>query len=310
LFGAFTRKIYPISIFIAIRIYLGEINMKLTVWINIFLCIMGSYSASLLSAVEFTVLNYNVQMRPLLDDNDYKGKIISPKLNHYNIAALQESFSGKNILMNEALHPFKAHFTQKRCMFCLVDSGLSTLSDFEIIEKKSLLYRSWAGIQDGVASKGVLLTRLLINGNILDIYNTHMIASSDICGANSARHDQATQLIDFVKENSPDTHSVLVLGDFNMCPSHLDASEDDRIFKAKIFSMILKKLDLKDTFDSLIGPRPHDIHRILFRSGLEHGFRPLAIEQHNDFFVDKNNVPLSDSPAQVGIFTIASKKIN
>jgi len=120
------------------------------------------------------VLNYNVQIRPILDDNNHKGTRISPKLNQYNLVALQESFAGKDMLIAQALHLYKAHFTEKRCLFCLIDSGLSTLSDFEILETKTLMYRSWAGIQDGVASKGVLLTRLRVNKLILDVYNTHI----------------------------------------------------------------------------------------------------------------------------------------
>lgn len=257
-----------------------------------------------ISATEFTVLNYNVQMRPILDDNDYKGVRLSPKLNKFDVVALQESFAGKEVLMSNALHLYRADFIEKRCIFCLVDSGLSTLSNFSIIEQKTMLYRMWAGIQDGVASKGILLTRLRINGLIVDVYNTHMIASSDICGANKARHDQAVQLIEFVRANSPREHSVIVLGDFNMCPAQKDATESDRAFKTRTFQMILDGLKLHDVYNTLAMSEPNQIHRTLFRAGYGHHFWPLSIERQDAHFCDEKGAPLSDSPPMVTTFTL------
>lgn len=257
-----------------------------------------------ISATEFTVLNYNVQMRPVLDDNDYKGVRISPKLNRFDVVALQESFAGKDLLMSSDLHLYRADFIKKRCIFCLVDSGLSTLSNFPIIEQKTMLYRSWAGIQDGVASKGVLLTRLRINGLIVDVYNTHMIASSNFSDADEARYDQTVQLIDFVRANSPSEHSVIVLGDFNMCPSQKDATDSDRKFKAHMFQMILENLKLNDVFNALAIFQPGEIHRTLFRAGKGHYFWPLSIEQHKALFSDEKGELLSDSPPIVTKFEL------
>lgn len=266
------------------------------------------------TGVIFDILTYNVQMRPILDNNSYKASRISPKLNKYNIVALQESFSKKPELMKHCLHPFSAHHTDKYCFLSLVDSGLSTLSSFPIKEIKNIHFRSRAGLQDVIASKGILLTRVEINGNIIDIYNTHMQAEDGHGGA-LARIDQAKQIVEFINENSKAEHSIILIGDFNMSPQrfHRDVANfkqknntpsEQVILKNFAFTMMQESLNLEDLSDTLLLNELDDYDRILFKSGSEHKLKPISIEKPLAYFTDEHAELLSDGTPIVGTFSL------
>lgn len=277
------------------------------------LCLTLFTSGVCKSETQFNVLTYNVQMRPVLDNNKYKAPRISRRLNRYNIVSLQESFSEKKRLMQFATHPFKAHYMDKRHMFSLADSGLSTLSRFPILLTKKEHYRSYAGLSDSVASKGILLTRLDVNGQVLDLYNTHMQAGSSD-KENFARLDQAAQVIEFVNTHSPSTHSVMLLGDFNMGPfrpgkAYADYSplsydnERDMLLRTNSFQLIVDYLGLTDMKDSLFDPKD-DIERIYFRSGCGAHIKATGFHEDYEQFKDEARNDLSDSKPLVGEFTL------
>jgi len=269
------------------------------------------------TSVIFDILTYNVQMRPILDNNSYKAPQISSKLNKYNIAVLQESFCNKSELLQYCSHPFSAHHTDKYSFLSWVDSGLSTLSNFPIIEIKNTHFRSRAGFQDIIASKGILLTRIEINGLTVDIYNTHMQAE-DYCGGTRARMDQAQQIYEFITENSPKTHSVILIGDFNMSPQRFsrdvvcfrqqhEALSEQTIFRNFTFSMLQESLNLTDLSDTLFPNKFDYVDRILYRSGSEADLSPISIETELEYFTDEQARPLSDGTPIVGTFSIGIK---
>lgn len=250
----------------------------------------------------FNLLIYNVQMRPVLDNNSYKGSRISPLLNSYDIVGVQESFSDKEILLSKCDHLCKAHFTAKYCCFSFVDSGLSTLSKFPIIEQKYMHYRSRSGFVDIIASKGILLTRLEINNNIVDVYNTHMQAGESDDGL--ARLDQAAQLVEFVNNNSLATHSVMIIGDFNMGPLSEEEKEDFMIRRAATFAMMKNNLGLSDLETSL-GMSSVNLDRILFRAGCGQKLEARAFHNLENSFTDEDGQALSDGRPIMGRFIIA-----
>lgn len=262
---------------------------------------------------ELDVLTYNVQMRPVLDQNIYKGRRISPKLNAYDIALLQESFAEKAVLMEQARHAYKAHFTARRGA-ALVDSGLSTLSRYPVVETITEHYRSYAGIADGVASKGMMLTRIRVGEAIVDVYNTHMQAG-DSDDENRARLAQATQLIEFVNRNSTKANGILIIGDFNMGPvrpgrmfrdfhpNHY-ANRRDMLLRTNSFQTIVDNLGLTDVQDMLMNEKVDDIERMLFRNGCGVTITPMATRKDTRDFVDEKGRKLSDSSPLVTTFKI------
>lgn len=270
---------------------------------NFFIAFFSLMTASVGFSERFSILTYNVQMRPVLDQNDYKATRISPKLNFFDIATIQESFAKKSRLMKDALHPEQRHFTDKRHCFSFVDSGLSTLSKFPVIFEAKEIYHSYAGFSDSLASKGILLTRLLIDGLILDLYTTHMQAGYTD-SENRARREQAKQVIEFVNRHSPREHSVLIVGDFNMSPKRPDrkfedfkpqhySHERDMIQRTDSFQLMLEGLELTDVQDLLEPKKVDEIERMVFRAGCNHEFRPEKVYRAPQF-IDEHGAPLSD----------------
>ena len=275
------------------------------------------FSSDLNKETYFNVLTYNVQMRPVLDNNEYKAQRISPRLNQYDIVAVQESFANKTGLVAQCTHSYKEHFTDKYCPLAIVDSGLSILSNYPVVRTKHEHFRLRAGLQDVVASKGILLTSISINGHIVDVYNTHMQASDGDDG-HEARYDQALQMVEFVNRNSPASHSVLVVGDFNMSPmreyfasdkfiSHHYRTVEIRILRTYAFSLMQRSLGLTDLSDFLSEKADEEIERILYRSGVNHELVPLGISNQTVRFKDEHDGFLSNGIPLVGTFAIRAK---
>src|SRR5690606_12549295 len=114
----------------------------------------------------------------------------------------------------------------------LTNSGLSTLSKYQIVEKEFKPFTYSTG-SDSLAQKGVVFTRINIPeiGNI-DVYNTHLQAANSkkdsklykfignfIPGFTwsnvEIRKSQNRELIDFVNKNDVGNPTFLI-GDFNM----------------------------------------------------------------------------------------------
>jgi len=282
--------------------------MRFSIWhrkSKIVLCLTLGLSFSKAKAeTQFSLFTYNVQMRPVLDNNSYKGSRISPQLNLYDIVAIQESFDQKNTLMSAVTHPYQAHFTDKRYFFTFVDSGLSSLSRFPISSTKKVHYRSYAGFQDAIASKGILKISIEIEGHTIDVYNTHMQATGGRKGTD-ARLDQAAQLVEFVNKNSPTTHSVILIGDFNMGPPH-----EGKIYRnvhdiksSYAFQMVLDNLKLTDMFHTL-DYKTDSLDRIMFRSACGYSLKATSFRKDYDRFKGDANDDLSDGLPLVGMFTL------
>lgn len=270
-------------------------------------------------STQFSVLAYNVQMRPVLDDTLYKAENIGPRINYFDVVGLQESFDEKALLMESVRLPYQKHFTDFRSCLSIVDSGLSTVSRFPIVFTKTELYQDYAGFSDSIASKGVILTRLLIDGLYLDVYNTHMQAGDSV-SENEARRGQAIQLVDFIKRHSTIGHSVLVIGDFNMSPQrrgrpfkdfHPNHYSNDRDMRERTasFQFVIDELGMTDVHDALLHDKIDDIERMLFRSGSNHDLRPLALAKVLKHFSSAVGKPLSDGMPLAVSFSLERKKV-
>jgi len=253
----------------------------------------------------FNICSYNVQMRPILDNVCYKAKRIGPRLNQFDIACLQEGFAGDHKLAKYTNHIHKVNPDQKRNCFTIVDSGLLTLSNFDLKAVHFEVYNNYATFQDFIASKGVLMTRWNINGCLVDVYNTHMQAGNGQEGLDAAR-SQILQLIKAVNTHTPPENGLIVLGDFNMSPirpgkTNLELLpqpmyDDDTIMihRTTSFNMMVTQLNLTDVYDIFYPGQFDYFDRCLFRSGIKVKLVPNSIKSDKTF-LDENGNMLSDA---------------
>ncbi|MBI1320448.1 MAG: hypothetical protein GC168_16100 [Candidatus Hydrogenedens sp.] len=268
------------------------------------------------AATEFTIASYNVQSRPWLDDIEYNLTRISPKLNAFDVALIQECFDRHDLLWGEADFPNKDYFGRLNVPWKPVGPGLSILTREPVAGTEHLHYRAVGEFQNQLAAKGIQLVRLRIGGMPVDVYNTHMEAG-DLPEAHVARHAQSREVAAFIAAQSPPEHAVILGGDYNMGPiqdrpfdpnnrgHYTDAT--DRDGRASAFAIMPDTLGLRDAQIELDdGAIVEDIERFLFRDGTHVALAPLSLSR-DDTFVDEGGQRLSDGAPLVARFRIAPK---
>lgn len=257
------------------------------------------------------LISYNVQARPVLDDARaaINLPIIGAMFGEFGVADVQECFSQCDKLLAAAPQPNKYYFDQRQNFFSLANSGLAGLSWYPIEQVVTVNYQAKAELADTVASKGVALIRLNIDGFAVDVYNTHMQAG-DSDGAHVAQSAQADELIAFIATHSPSERTVILHGDFNMgparpgkpladfTPNHY-SNEADMLARTANFQKLVDQLGLSDVSDVLFGPVRDHIERVLYRPGQGVKVRPLSWEDRTATFLDPQGAPLSDSMPMV-----------
>lgn len=259
--------------------------------------------------VQFSVATYNVQARPLLDDVVPKFMAVGPNLSLFDIVALQECFTQHRVLWQSATHPARAYDRTRTDWWRPVASGLCTMARFPVRDTIVKKFEQPSGLRflfrekkDGLASKGIMLTRFDVGrGRTLDFYNTHLEAGSDE-ESNEVRRRQARQLIDMVREHSPKEHAVIVAGDLNMrAPERKNrtlAPDYPRNFEGlsrqQIYEAITRELGLANAA-SISGESTSSlIDHLLFRSGLRLLLEPLAWKIKTQRFRSPDGQPWSD----------------
>jgi len=264
------------------------------------------------AATEFTLASYNVQARPYLDEAAVKLPQISPKLNAFDVALIQECFERNDLLWSEAEHPNKVYFGRLDVPWRPVGSGLSALSRLPVSGVEHVHFRASGEFQNRLASKGVQLVRLVVGGMPVDVYNTHMEAG-DRPEAHTARDAQAREMAAFVKAQSPESHAVILTGDFNMGPKqdrpydpdrrgHYSTAED-RDKRAASFAIIVDSLGVRNAQIDLDGEIKEDIEHFLYRDGNGVKLTPLSLAR-DDTFADANGHRLSDGAPLVARFRV------
>jgi len=249
-------------------------------WLGL-LCLFSLYSGGSLQAAGnhespliFTVLTYQVQSA---SPDDLA--LIGSKLDDFDIAGIQGCFARCDVLLDAARHPNKYYFSQRPHWWNRFNSGLASLSNFPLIEVKKIYYKVQADFVSESGSKGILLMRYNVNGHILDVYNTQVqpgVQQMDV----AARQFQALELIRYVGVESPAEHAVVLIGDFN-----LDATQP----------AIKAKLKLQEPGDVLHGWQANPFDRVLFRSGSNTVFKPIAWKDVSEVFVNDAGQPLSSN---------------
>ena len=170
----------------------------------------------------FDILTYNVAGLPqgLSGSNPETNiPIISPLLNEYELALIQEDFWYFEELRADAEHPFISEpYTPSPDPFNMGD-GLNRFSQWPFDE---LIRTPWPGCNgemdcssDCLASKGSSVARhTLTEGVEVDVYNLHMEAGG--CPQDAViRAQSIDQLLEMLEERSSDV-AVIMAGDFNL----------------------------------------------------------------------------------------------
>ncbi|TNE95371.1 MAG: hypothetical protein EP326_15350, partial [Deltaproteobacteria bacterium] len=175
-------------------------------------------------------------------------ELIQKKLPKFDadIIALQEAFTDKaKVTTKSKMYPFKAHGPSSS--FLNLSSGLVIMSKHPIIKRKILKFNECQGF-DCFANKGVLFVRVMIDGEDLDVYSTHLNAEGDDEGP---RFYQIMDFIEFAKENSTGRKAIF-LGDFNF---------PDTSFLHNLFTTELSLIDSHQDYVQSNPDLPDDIQR-------------------------------------------------
>lgn len=238
-----------------------------------------------------SLLTYNVAGLPQLvsqSDPEVNVALISPLLNHYDIALVQEDFSYHSRLRARARHVYQSE--PMGHSLALVPDGLNWFSRFAF----SWVHRvRWAqcngylgAASDCLADKGFSFTEIsLAPGVNVDVYNLHAEAGGSALDCD-VRRDNFEQLADYLRSRSRD-HAVIVAGDTN-----LRASEPE---DAETLERFLAVTGLRDACRRF-GCGEERIDRVMYK-----GSRHLDVDVLGWWadrrFVDAAGTPLSDHPA-------------
>jgi hypothetical protein len=282
------------------------------------------------AAVELSVLTYNVAGLPAGISSSlpqFNTVQISPRLNAYDLAVVQEDFFYHDDLISQAVHPFisvkdtrNAPLIEELGLDLGLGDGLNTFSfspfqGFQRIQW-SQCFGDFTNIPtsaaDCLATKGFTLARHEIEPGVwVDVYNLH----ADAGGGPEDLETRATnirQLRDAILAMSPG-RAVIVLGDTN---SRYTRAADvlPELLSTTGLSDVWIELerggDLPDVGAALgdcaadaAGPDCERVDKIFFRSSAKVQITPLAYDVPTDW-VDANGEQLSDHLPVSALFEI------
>lgn len=236
---------------------------------------------------QFSLVTYNVAGLPALisqSEPQVNMELISPLLNTFDLALVQEDFSYHEQLTRYLTYPFRSKPALPGLLLDLGD-GLNEFSRLIFHDFSRHAWRSCHGhLGDGgdcLTSKGYsLAVHELAPGTKVHIYNVHM-DSGDSAGDVGARSDQVAQLATAIAEQSHNT-AVVVAGDFNVSmPGE------------PTLGALMQAADLKDACKELNCVEQDGIDRVLFRSTPDLSLTVSDL-RFDPRFVRDDGMPLSD----------------
>ena len=251
-------------------------------------CSDNTPTATEATSGEFTLLTYNVAGLPqqISPGNPEKNiPLISPLLNGYGVALIQEDFYYHEELQSLTKHRYKSTPKATKEQFAAGD-GLNRFSKFSF----SLFKRAqWSRCSnengnDCLAKKGFSAAETEIAAGVkIDIYNLHMDAGGTQQDLD-ARTAQIEQLIREIKTRSADK-PVIVAGDINLNIERRPADQP-------LLQKLLDEANLTDACFAT-GCTTQLVDRILYRGS--NNIRLKVVEWKTDpTFVDENGDRLSD----------------
>jgi hypothetical protein len=238
-----------------------------------------------------SLLTYNVAGLPQLvshSDPEVNVALISPLLNHYDVAMVQEDFSYHSRLSARAGHAYRSE--PMTHSLALMADGLNWFSRFPF----GWIHRvRWAqcngylgAASDCLADKGFSFGEVtLASGVTVDFYNLHAEAGGSALDID-VRRDNFEQLADYLRARSRD-HAVIVAGDTNL---RMSVPAD-----AETLERFLAMTGLNDACHRF-GCGEERIDRVFFGSSRHVDLDVLGWWADRRF-VDARGAPLSDHPA-------------
>ena len=277
---------------------MGYSLKKILILIIILNCVISAYDGS------FNILSYNVGGLPEIISSSTPSKytkLISPKLNAYDIVNVQEDFGYNDDLTSQLEFPYQTEFSGN----VPLGNGLMTFSKFPIYMFTKVAWKDTHGVivdgSDQMIPKGFTFTSMEIkSGYFIDIYNIHTDADIDE-ESMAARRSNMAQLAEYVKKTSAGK-AVIIFGDTN---SRYTREGDD------FYELLLKPCDLKDAWienirggkippkgDSLmvneLGQEGEVVDKIWFRSGKNIEINASTFKVLLTEFTDSEGNQLSD----------------
>lgn len=179
---------------------------------------------------ELNILTYNIHaLSPLVARDNPKSRVkrIIENTKEYDIILLQENWIFSNQKLSTSLFEYTVFSSESSKFIWPVSvlinpngSGLSTAikKSLEVAEVSENHYgdcNGWIGAaNDCFASKGFMYMVLNINGQRVDLYNTHLDAGNKNKDR-SVRRKQLAELTEFVTLNSNEV-PLIIAGDFNV----------------------------------------------------------------------------------------------
>jgi len=210
----------------------------------------------------FRLLTYNVAGLPDLVSPSHPATnmaLISPLLNHYDVAFVQEDFSYHSALNSLAKHEFRSALMHST--LSLMPDGLSMFSSFRLSATRRQRWTACSGFVDRacdcLADKGFSHTQLEVSpGLTIDAYNVHADAGDDPSDIETRRRNFA-ELERAILNRSPG-RAVIVAGDTNL--SVTPGSGD-----APTLEQFASSTGLVDACEQVACP-DREIDRVLYRS--------------------------------------------
>jgi endonuclease/exonuclease/phosphatase family metal-dependent hydrolase len=227
------------------------------------------------SVVDLSIILWNVWLlpAPISSSPGLRARIISPLLAGHDVVVLNEAFTHKDALREQAGYNFYATLGQRTFLpwkLRPVDSGLLILSKhaFEKVEKEVFTFR---GGTDRFSSKGIIMVRIIVDGVQVDIYGTHMQSESS-AKRTKERASQVQQLANFINLHSGPNDAVIVAGDMNMGPltdmefyNWAYENQEDKVTRTTEYTRLKSLAGLDDaTYESPYWQQ--DINRFLVRN--------------------------------------------
>ena len=238
-----------------------------------------------------SVLTYNVAGLPEGISGSHPERNtpqISPRLNAFDLALVQEDFWYHAALVEQDDHPYRSEPWREVATVEDIGDGLNLFSRVPFADYERQGWGMCSGqtdcASDCLAKKGFTFARLaLARGVELDVYNLHMEAGG--CAQDAVLREANAKLLGDTVLSRSMGRAVIVAGDFNL-------HEDDPSEYA-VLTGLLERTGLADACRTLACTRPQ-IDRVLFRSG---GGLTLSAESwqvHDDFVDQASGEQLSD----------------
>ena len=252
----------------------------------------------------FKILSYNVGglPEPISSSTPSKyTKLISPKLNDYDVVNCQEDFGYNDDLNSQLKHPYRTEFSGN----VPFGNGLITFSMFPLYMFTKEKWTCTHGIiidgADQMIPKGFTYASMELKpGIFIDIYNIHTDADCDEESLKCRRSNMA-QLADYILKTSAGK-AVLVFGDTNSRYTR----EGDDFYESVILPCNLKDAWIQDVMEGEIPPKGESrmvddlgqkgevVDKIWFRSGKNVEINASTFKLLMTEFTDDEGNQLSD----------------